>query len=104
MPIVMQVICDVCGRVKKESNHWFAIAVQEPGLSLLPLEALLPPLPSPPSPLQAQVCCSQACAFRIISKWMDLQTGDQQASLRPALGNTEACHIVKPSRNGHGCQ
>ena len=40
MPIITQIICDGCGAVKQEVNHWYAITVTGESALLKPLDRL----------------------------------------------------------------
>jgi hypothetical protein len=71
MPIVAQIVCDNCQAVKRVTNHWYAIAVENNSFSLKPLA-----LPAdwetknfPDSSLQ--YFCGRFCAVEALTRWMN---------------------------------
>jgi hypothetical protein len=70
MPIISQIICGGCGTVKKETNHWFALAIVEHGLMIRPLDAALHHLEKP-GKFSEEYYCGQKCALEGIAQWMD---------------------------------
>ena len=71
MPIVAQIVCDNCQAVKRVTNHWYAISVENNSFSLKPLT-----LPAdwktknlPESSLQ--YFCGRFCALEALTRWMN---------------------------------
>ena len=71
MPIVAQIVCDNCQAVKRVTNHWYAISVENNSFSLKPLT-----LPAdwatktfPDSSLQ--YFCGRFCAVEALTRWMN---------------------------------
>jgi hypothetical protein len=64
------VSCDVCGTVKKESNHWYAIRdgsstkLRFVGIAIQPFKDDAP---------GGKDVCSEKCAIVLISQWMEQQ-------------------------------
>jgi hypothetical protein len=71
MPIVAQIVCDVCQAVKKDTNHWYTLAMEDQLVCMRPLE--LPPdgVTNNLSVTSAQYVCGRFCAIEAITKWMD---------------------------------
>jgi endogenous inhibitor of DNA gyrase (YacG/DUF329 family) len=68
--IVSQVVCDRCGTVKKDANHWFASStptVQAGGIVLYPIESA--PVNPPPS-ITIRHLCSERCVLGDVADWM----------------------------------
>ena len=68
MPVVIQTICDGCGMVKKEANHWYTLELT--GTS----EAKVRPMgPSPASPgaQNLKYMCGRRCIAESLDRWMD---------------------------------
>ena len=68
MPVLLQTVCDGCGMVKKEANHWYTLELM--GTS----EAKIRPM----SPAPASVCvqdlkylCGRRCIAESLDRWMD---------------------------------
>ncbi len=74
MPIVAQIICDGCQTVKKETNHWYTLVLNDQH------EACIRPMcHTPPSLLQLGAAhvsyyCGMRCAIDGITQWMDGMT------------------------------
>jgi hypothetical protein len=71
MPIVAHIVCDNCQAVKKETNHWYAISLEDNSLCIRPLA-----LPTdwatknlPDSSLQ--YFCGRFCAIEALTRWMN---------------------------------
>ena len=69
MPIIRQIICGGCGAVKKETNHWFAVAIVEDGVMIHPLDAALLHVERPYKNAE-EYYCGQKCALEGIAQWM----------------------------------
>ena len=64
----VQIVCDGCGKVKQQSNHWWIVAV-EPQALLVASDDLRPQI-------QAQFdFCGTECALKFISEHMGKQAG-----------------------------
>ena len=71
MPIITQMLCDGCKAVKKETNHWYTLVVDEHQVA-----CLRPMSHTPPSLLQlgashVSYFCGRHCAIEGITQWMD---------------------------------
>ena len=71
MPIVAHIVCDGCQAVKKDTNHWYAISVENNSFCIRPLA-----LPAdwatknfPDSSLQ--YFCGRFCAVEALTRWMN---------------------------------
>jgi hypothetical protein len=71
MPIVAHIVCDGCQAVKKDTNHWYAISVENNSLCIKPLA-----LPAdwatknfPDS--SVQYFCGRFCAVDALTRWMN---------------------------------
>jgi hypothetical protein len=71
MPLVSQIVCNVCHAVKKEANHWFTLSHDQEGVSIRPLDIYAFARQSVPQNLQPQCLCSRLCLMQAISHWMD---------------------------------
>jgi hypothetical protein len=92
MPIAAQIICDGCQTVKKETNHWYTVVLDNQH------QACLRPMSyTPPSLLQLGIShvsyfCGRRCAMDGIGQWMDSLTctasaivGGEEGSRMPRL-------------------
>jgi hypothetical protein len=60
-----QIVCDVCGAVKREANHWWYILIDEPWPGALTL------IESPDKPQEVGLdLCSEQCVHATVSKYM----------------------------------
>ncbi len=78
MPVLLQTVCDGCGRVKKEANHWYTLECI--GTS----EAKVRPMGSSPTPMDAQgfkYLCGRRCIAESLDRWMD---GLSQLTAQPS--------------------
>lgn len=67
------VACDVCGAEKKEVNHWFKVRQTEVGLIF-----------SAPSSKTGKDVCGQACAHKLLDRWMSTGTIEEPvANMEP---------------------
>jgi hypothetical protein len=74
MPIVTQVVCGGCGAVRRQTNHWFVVAIVEQSLLVRPLDVALAQRGVDPSPGSEEYYCGQQCALGAVGQWMqDLQ-------------------------------
>lgn len=80
MPIISQIICDGCQAVKKETNHWYTLVVNEHR------EACLRPMATTPAGLLegntvvVQYLCGRLCAIGALDVWMDTMTAPPSQS------------------------
>ena len=68
MPVVIQTVCDGCGVVKKEANHWYLLEFV--GMS----EAKVRPMGLSPAAVNAQdvkYLCGRRCVAQSLDRWMD---------------------------------
>ncbi|MGH7233470.1 MAG: hypothetical protein ACREJU_19220 [Nitrospiraceae bacterium] len=70
MPIVTNIVCDGCGTVKKEVNHWYALTGNQQGAYLQPLDLALHACAGPEGS-QVQYYCGRKCAVEAVMGWMD---------------------------------
>jgi len=70
MPIITQIVCDGCGAIKKQTNHWFAVALADGGVIVRPLDAALRGQRAIEKNSE-QYYCGQKCAVKSIAQWMD---------------------------------
>lgn len=70
MPMISQIICDRCGTVKKQTNHWYTLIVMEEGAFIRTM-ALTPPGFSAGGATQpVQYLCGRLCAIEALDQWM----------------------------------
>lgn len=62
---IEQVICDQCGARKQESNYWFWLEVTNYGFHLYTPEA------GPGGVEEMKDICSQGCAIKALSEFLD---------------------------------
>lgn len=74
MPIVAQIVCDGCGTVKKETNHWYTLCTDGRGACLRPLEVARDWETQKSARSSIQYFCGRFCALEAISKWMGTGT------------------------------
>ncbi len=68
MPIVAQIVCDNCQAVKRVTNHWYDIWVENNSFSLKPLAAdWSKNLPD----RSHQYFCGRFCALEALTRWMN---------------------------------
>jgi hypothetical protein len=87
MPIIAQTLCDGCQVVKKQTNHWYTLVVDDQAY-----EACLRPMShTPPALTQLGTSrflyfCGRHCAIEAIAQWMDREgeCGQVQAASTPA--------------------
>ena len=68
MPVVMQTICDGCGMVKKDANHWYTLEFT--GMS----EAKVRPMGPSPVSVDAKhltYLCGRRCIAESLDRWME---------------------------------
>jgi hypothetical protein len=79
MPIITQILCDGCQAVKKETNHWYTLVVDDSdGVYLRPM-AHTPPALLQQDPSHVSYFCGRRCAMDGIGQWMDTLTVDATA-------------------------
>ena len=71
MPIIKQVICDGCGAVKKEVNHWYVLSTNEHGAYLEPFEMALQNAANPWMSGDQEMFCGRLCVMEALSRWME---------------------------------
>jgi hypothetical protein len=71
MPIITHIICNGCGAVKKEANHWFAVATLEQNLLIRPLDVALAQRDVGPSAEREEYYCGQRCTVEAVGQWME---------------------------------
>ena len=71
MPIISQIICDGCQAVKKQTNHWYTLVINEDH------EACIRPMAMTPIDLLkadaagVQYLCGRRCVIGALDQWMD---------------------------------
>ena len=68
MPVLIQTVCDGCGMVKKEANHWYTLEFA--GTS----EVKVRPMGPSPASVDAQnvkYMCGRRCIAESLDRWMD---------------------------------
>jgi hypothetical protein len=66
--------CDVCGTVKKETNHWFRIVRNHTnGYSDTELSFTIAPANAEPGSYNYQDTCSDKCTLTLTQRWLDQQ-------------------------------
>lgn len=78
---IPQIYCDVCGRAKAETNHWF-VAVSNPkhvkGIAFGPSDALFSP------EFTSEHICGQECLHKRLSQWLEFNSKQaEQKEERP---------------------
>ena len=77
MPIITQILCDRCHAVKKETNHWYTLVLDNNH------QACLRPMSHTPSQLlqlgasHVSYFCGMRCAIDGITQWMDRLSSPQ---------------------------
>lgn len=66
---IHQTVCDVCGAVKKETNHWFKVDVLSGFFRIV----------STRNAKEGKDICGQECASKLLSQWMATGTIDSKA-------------------------
>ena len=86
MPMITQTLCDGCQAVKKETNHWYTLVVDEAAH-----HACLRPMAHTPASLMqlgaspnVLYFCGRLCAIEAIAQWMDRESGGAEAQPLPA--------------------
>jgi hypothetical protein len=69
MPIITQMLCGSCGTVQ-EANQWFVVSIDEYGLMIRPLDAMLLERRTSGTGTE-EYYCGQKCALKSIAQWMD---------------------------------
>ncbi len=62
------ITCDVCGKVKGESNHWFKVEIRSQCIFVTPA--------SWARNTKEQDACGQECVHKLLDRWMESQTHD----------------------------
>ena len=74
MPIISQIICDGCQAVKKQTNHWYTLVINDKQ------EACLRPMAVSTVDLLKtdaaglQYLCGRRCVVEALDRWMDSLT------------------------------
>jgi hypothetical protein len=71
MPIITQVICDGCGAVKREVNHWYALTTNDHNANLEPLDIALQNTSTPPMTGNQKIFCGRLCVMEALGHWME---------------------------------
>ena len=74
MPIISQIICDGCQAVKKETNHWYTLVIDEAQQACLRPMAGTPATLLKPGTQGVQFLCGRHCAIGALDMWMDGMT------------------------------
>lgn len=73
-----RITCDVCKKLKNESNKWFEIGVARPeglhkgSIEIIPAGGTFSNLPD-----DARDLCGEACALVMVHRWMSTGNLDQ---------------------------
>ena len=70
MPMISQIICDRCQAVKKQTNHWYTLAVTDEGAFIQPMALTRPGLSETGSTQSMQYLCGRLCAIEALDQWM----------------------------------
>jgi hypothetical protein len=76
MPIMTQILCDRCQTVKKETNHWYTLVVDDNNAVCLRPMAHTPPALLQQDASHVSYFCGRRCAMDGIGQWMDTLTFD----------------------------
>jgi hypothetical protein len=74
MPIISQILCDGCQAVKKQTNHWYTLVINDDR------DACLRPMATTPVDLfkadaaGVQYLCGRRCVIDALDHWMDSPT------------------------------
>jgi hypothetical protein len=69
--------CDVCGKDKGETNHWFAVwAINEMEFRVLPWQEAV----EASSLEKCQHICGEECLHKRLSQWLDINSKTTPAS------------------------
>jgi hypothetical protein len=71
MPIVTQIVCDGCQSVKKDTNHWYMLSIDQQTATMSPLRNPSEGQPGPDRGVYRQFFCGRYCAVEAITRWMD---------------------------------
>jgi hypothetical protein len=71
MPIITQILCDGCQAVKKETNHWYTLVVENGHQARLTPMAHTPSALLLPGASNVSYFCGRQCAMEAIADWMD---------------------------------
>lgn len=82
MPIISQIICDGCQAVKKETNHWYTLVIDNDHQACLRPMALTPSNLLKPGGHGVQFLCGRLCAIGALDAWMDTMTAPPSQPLR----------------------
>ena len=98
MPIITQIICDSCQAVKKETNHWYTLVLDDQ------YQVCLRPMAHTPSSLLqlgasgVSYFCGMRCAIDGITQWMDRLTSPHGEVADESLcGAAEDAAASKPA-------
>ena len=68
----ISIVCDQCGTIKGESNHWWSIGMSEGESADF---VIRPGSITGTSADTSLDCCSEECAHRLLGKWMRGELG-----------------------------
>ena len=94
MSIETKIICDVCGAVRGETNHWFSIYTYPATDGVLMIRQFATDRP--------EHVCGQQCAHALLDRW--LATGmlvERTDDLPTAMPQTETCADPALPQAGH---
>ena len=81
---VEKVICDECGRVKGEANHWHEVAVWQTKTAMLAVacgmcaDQLVLERVDPPVELEIHDLCGEQCLYKHIGKLLNLNHAPEE--------------------------
>ncbi|HKN86973.1 MAG TPA: hypothetical protein VJV04_08955 [Nitrospiraceae bacterium] len=70
MPMISQIICDRCGTVKKETNHWYTLVITDEGAFIRTMALTRPGFAEIGSAQPMQYLCGRLCAIEALDQWM----------------------------------
>jgi hypothetical protein len=71
MPIISRIICDGCQAVKKETNHWYTLVINDKHEACLRSMAMSPVDLFTADASGVQYLCGRRCALEALDRWMD---------------------------------
>jgi hypothetical protein len=71
MPIITQIICDGCGAVKRDVNHWYALSLTEQGPTIHSLASALDFEWPATNAANVKYFCGRRCTMAAVGSWMD---------------------------------
>ena len=74
MPIISQIICDGCQAVKRETNHWYTLVLNQEHQACLRPMAMTPLHLTESDARGMQYFCGRRCVAEALDRWMDSLT------------------------------